>query len=60
MERRDGTLYVNAQLETIRDVSTGMQGIFFKEIPFTGNPSDIKGVMRSVPNLEEILMRRQQ
>lgn len=60
MERRDGTLYLNAQLETIRDVSTGMQGIFFKEIPFNGNPSDIKGIMRSVPNLEEILMRRQQ
>jgi hypothetical protein len=55
IERRDGTLYLNAQLETVRDVSTGMQGIFFKEIPFNGNPSDIKGVMRSVPNLEEIL-----
>jgi hypothetical protein len=60
MERRDGNLYLNAQLEIIRDVSTGMQGIFFKELPFNGNPSDIKGVMRSVPNLEEILMRRQQ
>lgn len=60
MERRDGTLYLNAQLETVRDVSTGMQGIFFKEIPFNGNPSDIKMVMRAVPNLEEILMRRQQ
>lgn len=60
MERRDGMLYLNAQLETVRDVSTGMQGIFFKELPFNGNPSDIKGIMRAVPNLEEILMRRQQ
>lgn len=60
MERRDGVLHLNAQLETVRDVSTGMQGIFFKEIPFNGNPSDIKGIMRAVPNLEDILMRRQQ
>lgn len=60
MERRDGMLYMNAQVETVRDVSTGMQGIFFKEIPFNGNPSDILGILRAVPNLEEILMRRQQ
>jgi hypothetical protein len=60
MERRDGNLYLIAQLETVRDVSTGMQGIFFKEMPFNGNPSDIKGIMRATPNLEELLMRRQQ
>lgn len=59
MERREGQLYLTAQLETIRDVSSGMQGIFFKEVPFNGNPSDIIEIMRSVPNLEEILMRRQ-
>jgi len=60
MERRDGQLFLNGQLETVRDVSTGMQGIFFKEIPFNGNPSDIRNIMRAVPNLEELLMRRQQ
>jgi hypothetical protein len=58
MERRDGMLYLCASLEIVRDVSTGMSGMFFKESPYSGNPSDIKNVTRSIPNIEEILMRR--
>lgn len=59
MERRDGTLYLSASLETLRDVFNGsMSGCFFKEMPYAGNPSDIKQIIRAVPNIEEILMRR--
>lgn len=59
MERRDGTLYLSASLETLRDVFNGsMSGCFFKEMAYAGNPSDIKQIVRAVPNIEEILMRR--
>lgn len=59
IERRDGTLYLVATLETVRDVfSGGMTGAFFKETPFAGNPSDLQAVARAIPNIEEILMRR--
>ncbi len=58
MERRDGMLYLVASLEILRDVASGMTGIFFKEMPFSGNPSDLKAIKRAVPNIEEILMRR--
>jgi hypothetical protein len=61
MERRDGTLFLSATVETVRDVfSGGMQGCFFKEMPYAGNPSDVKHVVRAIPNIEEILMRRTQ
>lgn len=59
MERIDGTLYFTASLETIRAMSDAMSGVFFKEIPFSGNPSDIKQLMRAVPTVDEILLRKQ-
>jgi hypothetical protein len=33
--------------------------VFFKEIPYNGNPSDIKQLMRAVPTVDEILLRKQ-
>lgn len=57
MERINGMLYLTADLETIRDMSN-MQGVFFHEIPFNGNPSDMKAFTRCVPSLSELLMRR--
>lgn len=57
LERRDGQLYLTASLETMRDLANGLTGFFFKEDPFTGNPSDIRNVMRAIPSLEEMLLR---
>jgi hypothetical protein len=57
MERINGMLYLTADLETIRDMSN-MQGVFFHEIPFNGNPSDLVSYQSCIPSLEEILMRR--
>jgi hypothetical protein len=59
MERRDGTLYLVAALETVRDVfSGGLTGCFFNENPYSGNPSDLREIGRAIPNIEEILMRQ--
>lgn len=57
MERINGMLYLTADLETIRDMSN-MQGVFFHEIPYNGNPSDIKLFQRCIPSLTEMLMRK--
>jgi hypothetical protein len=57
MERINGMLYLTADLKTIRDMSN-MQGVFFHEIPFNGNPSDIKMFQRCIPSLTEMLMRK--
>ncbi len=59
MERINGMLYFVASLNTIRAMSGSMSGVFFKEIPYNGNPSDIKGFMRAVPSAADILLRKQ-
>lgn len=57
LERINGMLYLTADLETIRDM-TNMQGVFFYEIPFNGNKSDLKMLLRNHPSLNELLLRR--
>jgi hypothetical protein len=59
MERINGMLYFTAGVNTIRAMADSMSGVFFKEIPYNGNPSDIKQLMRSVPSVAEILLRKQ-
>jgi len=55
MERRDDILYLKADLDTIRNAASGMSGIFFRELPYNGNPSDILKLQRCLPNLPAIL-----
>ena len=58
IERRDSTLYLVADLDTLKTAAAGMSGIFFQSIPYGGNPSDIKELQRSVPGLYEIISRQ--
>lgn len=58
MERRDSLLYLVANPETIRDASSGMAGLFLREMPYNGNPSDILALQRAVPDLVEMLNKR--
>lgn len=59
MERVNGMLYFVAGINTIREMSGNMNGVFFKEIPYNGNPSDIKDLMKAVPSVSEIILRKQ-
>ncbi len=52
---RDGQLFLTATLDTIRDASSAFQGIVFKEVPFRGNPSDLKQLKRSTPSTQTML-----
>lgn len=58
MERIDGMLFLTAQFQIIREASSSFPGIVLKEVPYTGNPSDLKVLQRCVPNAPEILMRQ--
>jgi hypothetical protein len=57
MERRNGMLFLSAGLPTIQDASNATQGMNFKEIPYQGNPSDLKNLRRCVFSTHDLLMK---
>jgi hypothetical protein len=58
MQKRNGMLFLTAGLSTIRDAAQSMQGTEFKEIPYAGNPSDLKVLKRCVYSVHDLLMRQ--
>lgn len=58
MERRDGKLYLIADVDTVQEVTSAVPGFYFKDMPYQGNPSDIPTMMRCVPSAVEMLLRR--
>jgi len=58
MERRNGMLFLSAGLLTIREAAGSMQGTELKEIPYQGNPSDLKALKRCVYSAHDMLMRQ--
>ena len=58
IERIDGILYLTGSQQILKEASTSFSGIIWQEIPYSGNPSDLKVLMRCVPNAPEILMRQ--
>lgn len=58
MERRSGMLFLTAGLPTIKEAAESMQGTEFKEISYSGNPSDLKVLKRCVYSAHDLLMRR--
>lgn len=57
MERIDGMLFLTAQYHILHEAASSFSGIVLKETPYTGNPSDLRVLMRCVPSSTEILMR---
>ncbi len=55
---RDGTLYLVAQLDLLKEAASTLQGITYKETLWQGNPSDILKIMRCVPSSPEMLLRQ--
>ncbi len=58
LTKKHGQLFLTAQLQTIKDAATALQGLALKEVPYQGNPSDLQQIMRCVPSITEILTRR--
>ena len=57
MERIDGMLFLTAQFHILKEAASSFSGIVLKETPYTGNPSDLRVLMRCVPNASEMLLR---
>lgn len=58
MSHRDGSLYLTANLDLIKDAAVSLQGMIFRETLFQGNPSDFLRVQRCVPSSAEMLLRQ--
>lgn len=57
MERIDGILYLTASQQILKEASSSFNGLLWQEIPYNGNPSDLRVLMRCVPNASEMLLR---
>ncbi len=55
IEIRDNVAYLVADKKTLENAGAVLNGMFIKEIPYNGNPSDLKGIRDSIPNLDAIL-----
>lgn len=55
---KNGTLFLKAQGDLIKEVSTTLQGIIFRETPWEGNPSDLMRYAYScLPPVSELLLK---
>ncbi len=52
---RDNVAYLVADMKTLENAGAVLNGLFMKEIQFNGNPSDLKAIRDSLPNLKAIL-----
>jgi hypothetical protein len=57
INKKNGQLYLTANLGTIKGAASSFPGMKVKETPWQGNPSDLKTLQRCVPSASEILMR---
>jgi len=55
--KKDGMLFLNASLDTLKDASNLVNGLVVKELPYNGNPSDLIKLVRCVPSSPEIILR---
>lgn len=58
IERREGLLFLVASDQLLNEAASTLQGLAFKTIPYNGNPSDLKALTRSVPDVTELLLVR--
>jgi hypothetical protein len=58
MEKRNGMLFLTAGVNTVKEAATTFQGMEFKEVPYQGNPSDLKSIRRCVYSAHDMLMRQ--
>jgi hypothetical protein len=52
---KDCRVYLTADMDLLENASASLTGMFFREMPFNGNPSDLIGIRDSIPDLKAIL-----
>lgn len=58
IERKNGTLFLTADIKTIKEASDSMQGLVFKTMPYSGNPSDLKVLSRCVFSVSDLVLKQ--
>jgi hypothetical protein len=58
MSKKNGMLFLTAGLPVIKEAASAFQGTEFKEIPYQGNPSELKSIRRCVYSAHDMLMRQ--
>lgn len=58
LERKNGMLFLTAELKTIKDAADAMQGIVYKNMPYNGNPSDLKVLSRCVFSSSDLINKQ--
>lgn len=58
LEKRNGMLFLNADVKTIKLAADSMQGMVFKQVPYNGNPSDLKVLSRCVYSVADLVLRQ--
>ena len=58
IDYRDGSLYLTAPLDLVKEAAVSLQGMLYKETMWQGNPTDLLSVQRCVPSAPEILLRQ--
>ena len=59
LQRRNGRLYLTAELDTIKEAAKSLSGTTFQETPYRGNPSDLKNLQDCTYSAHEMLIGRQ-
>lgn len=57
LSKKDGMIFLNATLDTLKEASNVVNGLLVKEIPYNGNPSDLVTLIRCVPSASELILR---
>ena len=57
IDYRDGTLYMTAPLDLVKEAAVSLQGMVYKESLYNGTPQQFLQVQRSVPSTSECLLR---
>ena len=56
--KRNGTLFFSATFDILKESTSSIQGLLLKEIPYQGNPSDLKNIKRCVYSAHDMIMRQ--
>lgn len=58
IDYRDGSLYLTAPLDLVKEAAVSLQGMLYKETLFSGNPTDLLRISRCIPSASEIILRQ--
>ena len=57
ISKKDGMLFLNATIDTIKEASGVVNGLNVKELPYNGNPSDLVNLTRCIASIPEQILR---